>query len=103
MPPRKGAVQKTQWLSQTPVMSAGPKARVGLMHMLLTEPSSHISSGTMRPTESGPSLPQPLQTGASAYVPLLGGDAHGFTGQSSKLGACLSMGAPRNIRSCGIR
>ena len=61
MPPRKGAVQKTQWLSQTPVMSAGPKARAGLMHMLLTEPSSHISSGTMRPTDSGPSLPQPLQ------------------------------------------
>ena len=66
-PPRKGAVQKTQWLSQTPVMSAGPKARAGLMHMLLTDPSSHISSGTMSPTDSGPSLPQPLQTNAFEF------------------------------------
>ena len=72
MPPRKGAVQKTQWLSQTPVMSAGPKARAGLMHMLLTEPSSHISSGTMRPTESGPSLPQPLQRDTSILLTVLG-------------------------------
>lgn len=61
IPPRKGAVQKTQWLSQTPVMSAGPKARAGLMHMLLTLPSSHISSGTISPTDKGPSLPHPLQ------------------------------------------
>ena len=63
IPPRKGAVQKTQWLSQTPVMSAGPKARAGLMHMLLTLPSSHISSGTMSPTDKGPTpAPPPAGT-----------------------------------------
>ena len=68
MPPRKGAVQKTQWLSHTPAMSAGPNARAGLMHMLLTDPSSHISSGTIRPTARGPSLPHPLQAASSSLL-----------------------------------
>ena len=94
-PPRKGAVQKTQWLSQAPAMSAGPKARAGLMHMLLTDPSSHISSGTMSPTESGPSRPQPLCNRRCDVRRSCGNEQLLRHAQTS---SCNTQGAARNVQ-----
>ena len=65
IPPRNGAVKKTQWCLQDHVISAGPNARAGFKHVLPTGPVSHISSGVISPTAMGPNLPQPLCTSSA--------------------------------------